>query len=90
MDRVEVVSEKTAATYGGLFAGRRALMVGDSLRSDIRPALEAGAWAAHVPHAGEPWAIERAEVPEGHPRYRRLAGLAGVAGSDRGDRGRER
>ena len=78
VDRVEVVSEKTAATYGALFAGRRALMVGDSLRSDVHPALAAGAWAAHVPHAGEPWAIERAEVPAAHPRYRRLDGLSGL------------
>lgn len=78
VDRVEVVSEKTAATYRGLFAGRRALMVGDSLRSDVRPALEAGAWAAHVPHAGAPWAVEHAEPPEGHPRFRRLARLAAL------------
>ena len=78
VDRVEIVAEKTAALYGALFGGARAMMVGDSLRSDVRPALEAGAWAAHVPHAGEPWAVERAEVPEGHPRYRRLNGLAAL------------
>ncbi len=76
--RVEIVSEKTAATYGALFAGAEALMVGDSLRSDIVPALAAGAWAAHVPHAGEPWALERAEPPTAHPRYGRLAGIGAL------------
>ena len=35
-------------------------MAGDSMRSDILPALAAGAWAAHVPH-GVVWAHERAE-----------------------------
>ncbi len=78
VSRVEIVSEKSAATYRGLFAEEGALMVGDSLRSDILPSLEAGAWAAHVPHAGEPWALERAEAPTAHPRYARLDGIGAV------------
>ena len=80
---VEIVSDKTASTYARVFAAHgvapeRALMAGDSLRSDVLPALEAGAFAAHVPH-GVPWSHERAAEPD-HPRYRRLAALADLPG----------
>ncbi len=81
---VEIVSDKTAATYAGVFrahgvAPGRAAMAGDSMRSDVLPALEAGAWAAHVPH-GIAWSHERADEPADHPRYRRLASLAELPG----------
>jgi putative hydrolase of the HAD superfamily len=77
---VEIVSEKTAETYRRIFAryGARpdeAVMVGNSLRSDILPALEAGAWAVHIPSEFE-WAHEHAEAPDAQPRFRRLASLA--------------
>ena len=55
----------------------RALMAGDSLRSDILPALSAGAFAAHIPHA-MPWAHEMAEEPADHLRYRKLDRLGEV------------
>ena len=76
---VEIVSEKTAETYRRIFARygvkpEEAAMVGNSLRSDVLPALEAGAYAAHVPHELV-WAHERAETPEAQPRFRRLASL---------------
>jgi putative hydrolase of the HAD superfamily len=45
------------------------------MRSDILPALEAGAWAAFIPYELV-WAHEAAEVPVGHPRYVELASLA--------------
>ena len=77
---VEIVSDKTPQTYAGIFAAHgvapdRALMAGDSLRSDVLPALAAGAWAVHVPH-GLAWSHEAAAEPEGHPRYRRLDSLS--------------
>jgi len=50
-------------------------MVGNSLRSDVLPALEAGAWAAHVPYHIT-WAHEMAEAPSGHPRFRVLDSIA--------------
>jgi putative hydrolase of the HAD superfamily len=50
-------------------------MAGDSLRSDVLPALNAGAWAAFVPHAIQ-WTHEQAEEPDSHPRYKRLTSLA--------------
>jgi putative hydrolase of the HAD superfamily len=50
------------------------MMVGNSLKSDIVPAIEAGSWGVHVPH-DLTWALEHAEVPGESPRYRRLAHL---------------
>ena len=77
---VEIVSEKTAEGYRRIFsrygaAPEDAVMVGNSLRSDILPALEAGAYAAHIPHEFV-WAHEQAETPEGRPRFRQLAFLS--------------
>ena len=47
-DAVEIVSEKNAATYEKVFrrhgdGAERSMMVGNSLRSDVLPAIEAGA-----------------------------------------------
>jgi putative hydrolase of the HAD superfamily len=81
-DAVEIVSDKTAATYQRIFARHgdgagRAMMVGNSLKSDILPALAAGAWAVHVPHELT-WALEHAEEPVGEGRYRKLVDLGGL------------
>jgi putative hydrolase of the HAD superfamily len=81
---VDIVSEKTPDHYAKVFrrhgvAPHEALMAGNSLRSDIWPALSAGGWAAHVPSEHE-WARERAEDPAGHPRFARLASLAELPG----------
>ncbi len=76
---VEVVSEKDAAVYARVFArhgtgAEQAAMVGDSVRSDVLPALAAGAFAAHVPPPLT-WAHEAADPPVGHPRYAELAAI---------------
>ena len=76
---VEIVSEKTASTYARVFERHgsgpgRAVMCGNTLRSDILPALEAGSYAAHVPYPMT-WAHEHAEAPVGHPRFAELATL---------------
>ena len=81
-DHIEIVSDKTTDTYRNIFDrhGRgtsRAMMVGNSMRSDILPALEAGCWAVHVPH-DLTWALEEAPEPQGNPRYRRMANIAAV------------
>lgn len=65
-DRVLVVSEKDPATYHRLAREcdvdpSQVLMVGNSVRSDILPALAAGATAVHVPYHVT-WAHEVAEV----------------------------
>ncbi|WP_374382774.1 HAD family hydrolase [Dongia sp.] len=71
---VEIVSEKTAATYAQAFArhghgAERAMMVGNSLKSDVVPAIAAGSWGVHVPHALT-WALEHHEAPTVSPRFR--------------------
>ncbi|MBB5712334.1 HAD family hydrolase [Sphingomonas xinjiangensis] len=76
---IEIVSDKTANTFRRIFkkegvAAEEALMAGDSLRSDITPALEAGAWAAFIPQEGA-WVHEKAAVPANHPRFRQLNSL---------------
>ncbi|WP_186418032.1 HAD family hydrolase [Bosea sp. CS1GBMeth4] len=81
-DAVEIVSDKSPQIYGKLFdrhghGPERALMVGNSLKSDIVPALAAGAWAAHVPHELT-WALEHAEEPAGEARFRKLADLGAL------------
>ena len=62
---VETVSNKTEREYRQLcenldVAPEQTLMVGNSFRSDIVPALEAGAWAIHIP-SHEVWALEKSE-----------------------------
>ncbi|SDL36716.1 HAD family hydrolase [Aliiruegeria lutimaris] len=78
-DRVEIVSEKTPETYSRIFTEHgdgpeRAMMVGNSMKSDIRPAIEAGAWAAHVPF-DLAWALEAAEPPSESDRFHTLEDL---------------
>lgn len=79
---VEIVSEKTTDTYRAIFArhgegAERALMVGNSLKSDVLPAIEAGSFGVHVPfHLS--WALEHAEAPLSHPRFRSLTDLSGL------------
>jgi putative hydrolase of the HAD superfamily len=80
---VEIVSDKTANTYLRIFnqhgdGPEKSLMVGNSLKSDVVPALAAGAWGVFVPHEIN-WALEHDEEPEGAPRYRRIADLSGLA-----------
>ncbi|WEK57234.1 MAG: HAD hydrolase-like protein [Candidatus Brevundimonas phytovorans] len=70
---VEIVSEKDRSTYDRIFArhgtgAAEAVMAGNSMKSDVLPAIEAGAFAAHIPYHIT-WAHELADAPEGHPRY---------------------
>ena len=81
---VEIVSEKDASTYARVFARdgtgpEEAVMCGNSMRSDILPALEAGAWAAHVPYPLI-WAHEMADAPQGHPRFAELHSIGELPG----------
>jgi putative hydrolase of the HAD superfamily len=77
---VEIVSEKTAETYRRVFARHgagpeHAAMAGNSVRSDILPALEAGSYAALIPYHLV-WAHEEAPLPASHPRFTELTSLA--------------
>ncbi len=80
---VEVVSEKTADTYRRAYqrhgvAPADALMAGNSVRSDILPPLEIGAYAALIPYPLV-WAHEAAQAPTTHPRYRQCHSLGDLA-----------
>ena len=75
-DVVEIVSDKTAAVYQRIFAQfdtARVMMVGNSLRSDVIPAIDAGAWGVHVPFETT-WAHEMAQEPD-HPRFYKIESL---------------
>jgi putative hydrolase of the HAD superfamily len=76
---VEIVSNKTPAVYAEVFTRQgdgpeRAMMVGNSMKSDVVPAIDVGSWGIYVPH-GLTWELEHAAAPEGHARYREIARL---------------
>ncbi|MEP3347447.1 MAG: HAD family hydrolase [Litoreibacter sp.] len=78
-DAVEIVADKTPQTYIRAFmrhghGPERAVMVGNSMKSDVVPAIEAGGWGIHVPAKYE-WEMERADAPTDHPRFRVLKHL---------------
>ena len=70
---VEIVSEKDRATYDRVFSRHgtgpaEAVMAGNSMKSDVLPAIAAGAFGVHIPYAVT-WAHELADAPENEPRY---------------------
>lgn len=78
-DGVEIVSHKTTEVYAEIFArcpggAAGALMAGNSMASDVVPPLGAGAWGIFVPYGLE-WALERADAPLGHPKFRQISTL---------------
>ena len=77
--QIEIVSDKTATTYRRIFrasAGdtERAMMVGNSLKSDVVPAIAAGAYGIYVPHPLT-WAYEHVDPPSDAPRFREITHL---------------
>lgn len=76
---VEIVSDKSASTYDRVFKRHadgpaQSMMVGNSLKSDIVPAIEAGSWGVYVPH-DLTWSFEHVEPPTGAPRFREVPHL---------------
>jgi putative hydrolase of the HAD superfamily len=81
-DGVEIVSDKTAAVYDRLFrrhgtGPEHAMMVGNSLASDIVPALAAGAWGIHVP-SDYNWVLDHHEGPPDTTRFRLIPDLGAL------------
>lgn len=81
-DAVEIVSDKSEATYARIFSvgghdPSAAMMIGNSLKSDILPALGAGSWGVYVPH-DLTWSFEHADKPDTHPRFREMPDLSGL------------
>lgn len=83
--RIEIVSEKDPPTYARLLqefgvAPQEFVMIGNSLRSDIAPLLELGAWGIHIPYHVT-WAHEaEADVDDAHPRLRVAHGASELPG----------
>jgi putative hydrolase of the HAD superfamily len=83
-DAVEIVSEKKPSTYQRVFAvhgddPQKSMMVGNSLKSDVLPAIEAGSWGVHVPH-DLTWTMEHAEAPVDDPKFHRISDLGELPG----------
>ncbi len=78
-DAIEIVSDKSATTYRRIFSKvadgpDRAMMVGNSLKSDIVPAIAAGSYGVFVPHTLT-WVVEHVEPPTQAPRFRQIEHL---------------
>lgn len=72
-----IVREKDARSYAALIRERvldpeRTWMIGNSPKSDVNPALEAGIHAVFVPHE-RTWGLELAELREGPGRLLKIA-----------------
>lgn len=81
-DAVQIVSDKTSQTYLRAFAEdpagpAGAMMVGNSMKSDVLPAIDAGAYGVHVPH-GVTWELEHADAPTESERFFELPDLSGL------------
>ncbi len=79
-NHVEIVSHKTKRAYSEIFhrhgdGADRAMMIGNSMKSDVIPAIEAGGWGIYVPH-GEIWALEHADPPIDSSRFHEITTLA--------------
>lgn len=73
---VEIVSDKHPDQYTRIFETlkvhpKNAVMIGNSIKSDILPALAVGAHAVHIPH-DLLWDLEHAEEPKEDPRFYQL------------------
>lgn len=79
-NRVHVLEEKNKETLCrvlGECAPEDAVVFGDSPKSDIKPALEHGAYAIHIDN-GLVWDYERAPLPDAHPRLVTVKTIAEV------------
>jgi len=75
-DHIEIVADKTVQTYTRVFAQHGSgpvsgTMIGNSLKSDVVPMLDAGGWGIFVPHELT-WSIEHTGVPTHRERFRQI------------------
>ena len=83
-DGIEIVSDKTTAVYHSIFKRHghgpgQGMMIGNSMKSDVVPMIDAGGWGIYVP-GQTTWALEYAEPPEGSDRFRHIATLSDLPG----------
>lgn len=79
---IQIVSNKTPSTYErifGLYTNEldRTVMVGNSINSDIIPALEVGCWGVHIPQ-DITWTVEHSNLTVTSERYLRLKDIEGL------------
>lgn len=79
---IEVMSDKTESQYVQLLKHldiepHQFLMIGNSMKSDVIPPLNLGAWAIHVPYHTT-WAHEEVELDPGGDRFFRVERLREV------------
>jgi putative hydrolase of the HAD superfamily len=79
---IEIVSDKTRLVYDRIFTRhgdgpQRAMMIGNSMRADVVPAIEAGAWGIHVP-SEHVWSMDLEDDPTDASRFRRLTNISSV------------
>ncbi|WBL33691.1 HAD family hydrolase [Sinirhodobacter sp. HNIBRBA609] len=79
---VEIVSDKKPEIYRSVFARHgtgpaEGMMVGNSLKSDVIPMIEAGGYGVHVPH-DLTWALEHADPPTADPHFAELPDLGAL------------
>ncbi|MGR3662872.1 MAG: HAD family hydrolase [Paracoccaceae bacterium] len=83
-DGVEIVSDKTAPVYVEIFdrlgdGAAASMMVGNSMKSDVVPVLDAGGIGVFVPH-DLTWALEHEESPVGNDRFHEITDLGALDG----------
>ena len=72
-DAVEIVSEKTTDQYTRIFneqsgGAEHGVMVGNSMKSDVLPMINAGGHGIFVPN-GPAWVLEAADPPQNCAKY---------------------
>jgi len=81
-DEIEIVSDKTTPVYQRIFTRHgdgpeRAMMIGNSMRADVVPALAAGAWGIHIP-SEYVWSLDLDATPADAGRFRQLSRIGEV------------
>jgi putative hydrolase of the HAD superfamily len=81
-DEIEIVSDKTRPVYDRIFSKHgdgpsRSMMIGNSMRADVVPAVEAGAYGVHIP-SDYVWSMDLEDDPEDTARFRRLPSISDV------------
>jgi putative hydrolase of the HAD superfamily len=79
---IEIVSDKTRLVYDRIFkrhgnGPQRAMMIGNSMRADVVPAIEAGAFGVHIPSEFV-WSMDLDDDPQDKGRFRRIGDIASV------------
>lgn len=74
-DDIAIVSEKTPDTYTRCLGAGPRLMAGNSMRSDVIPAIRSGAHGVHIPQ-DLAWSLEHADDPKDETLFHRVTEIA--------------